>query len=54
MCCLVLCCVCVCVLYCVVGGCLAPEFRVVQKEISNLLKDRILIGHSVKNDLKVC
>lgn len=25
----------------------------VQKKISDLLKDRILVGHSVQNDLKV-
>ena len=31
----------------------APEFSVVQKQVSDLLKDRILVGHSVQNDLKV-
>lgn len=29
------------------------EFRVVQKEVSDMLTDRILIGHSVHHDLKV-
>ena len=40
-------CVCVCVY-------LAPEFSVVQKQVSELLDGRILVGHSVQNDLKVC
>ena len=31
----------------------APEFSVVQKQVSDMLKDRILVGHSVQNDLKV-
>lgn len=29
------------------------EFQVVQKEVCDLLKGRILVGHAVKNDLKV-
>ena len=28
------------------------EFSVVQKEVSNLLNDRILVGHALRNDLK--
>lgn len=31
----------------------AEEFTVVQKEVSDLLKGRILVGHALRNDLKV-
>lgn len=31
----------------------ASDFETVQKKISDLLKDRILVGHALKNDLKV-
>jgi DNA polymerase III epsilon subunit-like protein len=30
------------------------EFSVVQKEVAALLKGRILVGHALENDLKVC
>jgi RNA exonuclease 4 len=30
----------------------APEFSVIQKRVSDLLEGRILVGHSVQNDLK--
>lgn len=29
------------------------EFQIVQKEVSDLIKDKILVGHAVSNDLKV-
>ncbi|XP_075691195.1 RNA exonuclease 4 isoform X2 [Rhinoderma darwinii] len=29
------------------------DFKVVQKEVSEILKDRILVGHAVHNDLKI-
>ena len=29
------------------------DFRVVQKEVCDLLKGRVLVGHAIKNDLKV-
>ena len=29
------------------------DFKVVQQEVSYLLKGRVLVGHSIKNDLKV-
>ena len=29
------------------------EFKVVQQEVSDLLHGRVLVGHSIKNDLKV-
>lgn len=32
----------------------AKPFDTVQKQVAELLKDRILIGHAVYNDLKVC
>ena len=32
---------------------LAPDFKNVQKEVSELIKGRILIGHAVHHDLKV-
>lgn len=32
----------------------AKPFDEVQKKVSELLKDRILVGHAVYNDLKVC
>jgi RNA exonuclease 4 len=31
----------------------ASDFKIVQKEVHDLLKDRILVGHALKNDLKV-
>lgn len=31
----------------------AEEFEVVQKEVADILKNRILVGHAVKNDLDV-
>jgi len=34
----------------IVDGC---DFKVVQKEVSDLLHGRVLVGHSIKNDLKV-
>jgi DNA polymerase III epsilon subunit-like protein len=35
------------------AGLIAAEFSVVQKEVADLIADRILVGHAVKNDLKV-
>ena len=32
---------------------LAKPFEEVQKRVSDLLKDKILVGHAVHNDLKV-
>jgi RNA exonuclease 4 len=29
------------------------DFKVVQKEVSDLIHDRILVGHALKHDLKV-
>lgn len=29
------------------------DFKVVQKEVSDIIKDRILVGHALKNDLQV-
>jgi RNA exonuclease 4 len=31
----------------------APEFGVVQKRVSELVKGRILVGHAIENDLHV-
>ena len=31
----------------------APTFKVVQKKVSDLMKDRILVGHALHNDLQV-
>lgn len=31
----------------------AKEFRVVQKKVAELIKGRILVGHALRNDLKV-
>ena len=31
----------------------AEDFKVVQKEVSEMLQNRILVGHSIKNDLRV-
>jgi len=31
----------------------APDFKTVQKEVSDLLKGRILVGHALKHDIKV-
>ena len=33
---------------------LAPNFTTVQKEVSDLLKGKILVGHALHHDLKVC
>ena len=32
---------------------IAPEFKIVQKEVSELISGRVLIGHAVHHDLKV-
>ena len=32
---------------------LAPDFKNVQKEVSQLIQGRILIGHAIHHDLKV-
>lgn len=32
----------------------APEFDEVQKKVAGLLEGRILVGHAIENDLKVC
>lgn len=32
----------------------AEKFEDVQKEVASLLQGRILVGHAVHNDLKVC
>ena len=31
----------------------APDFKTVQKDVSDFIKDRILVGHAVHHDLKV-
>merc|ERR1712018_153726 len=31
----------------------ANDFKVVQKEVSDILNDRILVGHAIRHDLKV-
>lgn len=31
----------------------APSFKTVQKEVAEILQGRVLVGHAVKNDLKV-
>lgn len=31
----------------------AKDFRVVQNKVAELLKGRILVGHALRNDLKV-
>ena len=31
----------------------APEFKQVQTEVAELLKDRLLVGHAIHHDLKV-
>jgi RNA exonuclease 4 len=31
----------------------APSFEEVQKQVATLVKERILIGHAVENDMKV-
>lgn len=33
---------------------IARPFSEVQKKVAELLKDRILVGHAVFNDLRVC
>jgi RNA exonuclease 4 len=30
------------------------DFKVVQQRVADLLKDRILVGHALHNDMKVC
>ena len=32
---------------------LAPDFKNVQKEVSEFIKGRVLIGHAIHHDLKV-
>lgn len=32
---------------------LGEDFKVIQKEVANILKGRILVGHALRNDLKV-
>jgi RNA exonuclease 4 len=32
----------------------APSFKEVQKQVSDILKGRVLVGHAVQNDLSVC
>lgn len=34
-------------------GILGEEFKTVQKEVAEILKGRILVGHALQNDLKV-
>ena len=46
-------CVYVCVCVNVTLSVIATPFKTVQKEVSELLEGRILVGHSVQNDLKV-
>ena len=41
---------CLCCLLCAA----AEKFDDVQKEVASLLQGRILVGHAVHNDLKVC
>lgn len=31
----------------------AKDFRIVQKKVAELIKGRILVGHALRNDLKV-
>lgn len=31
----------------------AKDFRIVQKRVAELIKGRILVGHALRNDLKV-
>lgn len=31
----------------------AKDFRIVQKEVAELIKGRILVGHALRNDFKV-
>ena len=31
----------------------APEFKQVQTEVAELIKDRLLVGHAIHHDLKV-
>lgn len=33
---------------------LGEDFKTVQKEVTDILKGRILVGHALRNDLKVC
>lgn len=32
----------------------APDFKVVQKEVAEMIKGRIVIGHGLKSDFQVC
>lgn len=32
---------------------LGEDFKTVQKEVAGILKGRILVGHALRNDLKV-
>ena len=32
----------------------ACNFHTVQKEVSDIIKNRILVGHAIRNDLQVC
>lgn len=32
---------------------LGEDFKTVQKEVAEILKGRILVGHALQNDLKV-
>ena len=31
----------------------APDFKQVQTEVAELIKDRVLVGHAIHHDLKV-
>jgi DNA polymerase III epsilon subunit-like protein len=33
---------------------IAKSFKVVQKEVSTIIEGRVLIGHHLMHDLKVC
>ncbi len=33
---------------------LGEDFLTVQKEVADLIKGRILVGHALQNDMKVC
>lgn len=33
---------------------LGEDFKTVQKEVADILNGRILVGHALHNDLKVC
>lgn len=43
------------ILYLVSTVCFTGEnFKIVQQEVAKILEGRILIGHAIHNDLKVC